>query len=307
MMLISFVSIVAALIVVIAIVLSVLYAYKTYNSIDNVLDRILSRDEGLHSEITGEDRLSKLTHKASRIMDMYISEAAQTKKDKENIQTFIADMAHQMKTPLAGISMYTELLLEGKTSIEDQDEFLERIKHGTENLHWMMESLIKMSRLEVGAIQLMPVCQNIKKTISGSIASVLAAASKKNIKIEVDNFEDIPLLHDKKWTQEAIVNILENAIKYSDIDGKIYIAVKVLSLHTKIIITDYGMGIEKDDRHKIFKRFYRGKNTKDLEGAGLGLYIVALIMENQSGYVLVDSIVGEHTTFTLFLQNCKQK
>jgi len=317
------IPIVSVLLAIATIIACFLYARKTYNAVDNVLDRILSRDEGLYNEITGsevlptaksaysrpfslgfnENRISKLAHKASRIADMYIFETSQTKEEKEVIQGFISDMSHQMKTPLAGISMYADLLLEGHTSENEQHEFFTRIKHGTDNLQWMMDSLIKMSRLEVGAIQLSPVRQNIRETISAAIASVLAVASKKNIEIEVISFEDVPLLHDKRWTQEAIVNILENAIKYSDVDGKISVGLEMLPLHTKIIVTDYGIGIDKNDWHKIFKRFYRGKNAKTADGAGLGLYLVTLIMEKQGGYVMVDSTVGEHTTFSLFLQN----
>jgi len=306
-----------AAIIVIVVILCFRYVRKAYNSIDEVLDRILMRDEyeglpiakpaftSLFSSRFNENRISKLTHKASRIMDMYISEAVQSIEEKETIQGFISDMSHQMKTPLASISMYADLLLEGNTTPAEQLEFYSRIKSGTDSLQWMMESLIKMSRLEVGAIQLFRTCLSIKQTISASIASVLAAASIKNIDIRVVEFEDVLLLHDKRWTQEAIVNILENAVKYSNKDSMIQIAVEPLPLHTKIIITDYGVGIDKSEWHLIFKRFYRGKNAKSTEGAGLGLYLVSLIMEKQGGYVMVDSVVGEYFTISLFLQNDK--
>jgi len=290
---------IAVLLVIVAGFACYLYARKAYNDVENILDAILAGERQF--EATGEKRVSKLAHKAGRIMDMYISETAQTKQEKELLQGFISDMSHQMKTPLAGIAMYADLLIEGNTSPTEQAEFLTRIKSGTDNLQWMMESLIKMSRLEVGAIQLSPVCQNIKQTITDSISTVLAAAAQKGIEIEVGDFEDVPLVHDKRWTQEAIVNILENAIKYSS--KNICISLEALPLYTKIIITDYGIGIDRSDWHLIFKRFYRGKNAKAADGAGLGLYLVALIMEKQGGYVMVDSVVGEYTSFSLFLQN----
>ena len=281
------------------------YIKNEFTSIDNVLDRILAKDPHLRREMTSEARVSKLTHKASRIMDMYISETTQTIKEKEIIQGFISDMSHQMKTPLSGISMYADLLIEGNLDEAQQLEFLSSIKNGTDNLQWMMDGLIKMSRLEVGAIELAPICQNIKQTISDSIGSVLAAASKKNIEIVASDFIVTSLLHDKKWTQEAIINILENAIKYSKPDSKIQISIEPLPIYTKIIISDNGIGIDKSDWHLIFKRFYRGKNARNTDGAGLGLYLAALIMEKQGGYIMVDSIVGKFTSFSLFLQNCK--
>lgn len=282
------------------------YVMKAFNAIDTVLDRILSKDTSLFSDTTGENRISKLTHKARRIMDRNVSEVAQTKEEKETIQGFISDMSHQMKTPLSGISMYADLLLEGNLSVEEQNEFLSRVKSSTDKLQWMMDSLIKMSRLEVGAIQLTPVSENIRQTISDAIGSVVAAASRKNINISVADFEDTPLYHDKRWTREAIANVLENAVKYSVPDSEIEVSVELLPLYTKIVITDHGIGVDKSDWNMIFKRFYRGQSVKDNEGAGLGLYLAALIMEKQGGYIMVDSIPGDFTSFSLFLQNCKK-
>lgn len=300
------VSAVAIVCCVLTIIFCRRYVLKAFNSIDAVLDRILSNDAGLFSETTGEDRISKLTHKARRIMDMGVSEAAQTKEEKETIQGFIADMSHQMKTPLSGISMYADLLLEGNLSVKEQREFLSRVKSSTDKLQWMMDSLIKMSRLEVGAIQLAPVSENIRQTISDAIGSVVAASSKKNINICVADFEDKSLYHDRRWTREAIANVLENAVKYSAPDSEIEVSVEPLPLYTKIVITDHGIGIEKSDWNMIFKRFYRGQNVKGNEGAGLGLFLSALIMEKQSGYIMVDSVPSVFTSFSLFLQNCKK-
>ena len=280
------------------------YVLKAFNSIDAILDRTLEQGSFSHPEITGDDRVSKLTHKASRIMEKYTSQSLQTKEEKGTIQSFISDMSHQMKTPLASITLYTDLLLEGRLESEEKQEFLSRIKSDADKLQWMMDSLIKMSRLEIGAIRLTPTCQNIKQTISDSITSILAVASRKNIDIKVNDFEDRTLFHDKKWTKEVLVNILENAIKYSDSNSTIQISLESLPLYTKVIITDFGIGIKKADWHLIFKRFYRGENAKDIQGAGLGLYLATLIMEKQGGYIMVDSLVNEYTSFILFLQNC---
>ncbi len=281
------------------------YVAKVYNSIDTVMERILAKDMSEPLETVRDNRISKLTYKANRIIEMCILDVTQNKKEKEVIQGFISDMSHQMKTPLAGISMYSELLLEGNLSTDENEEFLYRIKAGTDKLQWMMDSLIKMSRLEVGAIQLAPAEGNVKQTILESIHSVIAAASKKNIEILVSDFENYLLYHDRKWTSEAITNILENAIKYSPADSSIEVAVEQMALYTKIIITDHGIGVEKEDWNLIFKRFYRGNNGMEIEGTGLGLYLSSLIMEKQGGYIMIDSIPGKFTAFSLFLQNSK--
>ena len=281
------------------------YVAGTFNDLDRVLDRILAKDSSLKREITEDSRMSKLTHKASRVVDLYRSHMAQTKEEKETIQGFISDMSHQMKTPLSSISMYSDLLIEGHLSEEEQQEFLVRVKSGTDKLQWMMDSLIKMSRLEVGAIVLLPVMAGIRQTLTDSISGVVALASNKNITIKVTPFEDMLLYHDGKWTREALNNILENAVKYSPPDGTIEVSLERLALYTKIIITDHGPGIEKGDYNLIYKRFYRGTNVKKEEGAGLGLYLAQLILEKQGGYIMVDSKPKVFTSFSVFLQNCK--
>lgn len=298
--------------IVIAVILcslTVLFSYrhvrKTFDSIDRVLDSVLARNTEFPFE-AADNRLSKLTHKAVKIIQMDTMDISQTKQEKEIIQSFISDMSHQMKTPLSGVAMYTDLLLEVRITEAEQQEFLSRVKTGTEKLQWMMDSLVKMSRLEVGAIELSPVPAGIKQTISDSISAVYGAAGKKNISIQTAYFEDIALLHDRKWTSEAITNILENAVKYSPSGGEINISAETLPIYTKISITDYGIGIASDEWNSIFKRFYRGRNAKGVDGAGLGLYLASLVFQKQGGYILVDSKPGKYTTFSMFLQNCKK-
>lgn len=302
-----------AITIIIAIAISfltVLFSYryirKAIDSIDQVLDSVLARNTELLFETAADNRHSKLTHKAVKIIQMNKMDISQTKHEKEMIQSFISDMSHQMKTPLSGVVMYTDLLLEGCITEAERQEFLLRVKTGTEKLQWMMDSLVKMSRLEVGAIELSPVPTGIKQTISDSISAVYGAAAKKSISIQTAYFEDILLLHDRKWTSEAITNILENAVKYSPTGGEINISVEPLPIYTKISITDYGIGIAPDEWNSIFKRFYRGRNAKGVDGAGLGLYLASLIFQKQSGYILVDSNLERNTTFSMFLQNCKK-
>ena len=312
----------------IVIMLLVRRTKQTLREVDAVLDCVLKGEAPLVSETVAENRVSKLSFKAGRVIEMYTKEVNQTKLEKETIQGLLADISHQTKTPLASISMYTDLLLEEELSVAEQREFLLRTKNSTEKLQWLMENLVKISRLEVGAIQLAPAFSDIQPTITKAIQAVLPAADKKNIEIVLADFPPQLLYYDPKWTQEALVNVLENAIKYTpkgeeqdtgdehaDVKsdgvengdntsrkGKIEVKVQPLSLYTKIMITDYGIGIRQDEWHLIFKRFYRSQTVKDVEGAGLGLYLATLIMEKQKGYLMVDSVVGKFTTFSLFLQ-----
>lgn len=281
------------------------YVEKTYSAIDAILDNVLAKSTHSAVPMEVDSRLSKLTHKAAKIVQMNNADLSQTKQEKEMIQSFLSDMSHQMKTPLSGIAMYTDLLIEGNLAPEEQQEFLSRIKTGTDKLQWMMDSLVKMSRLEVGVIELSPVPTSIKQTLSDSIGMVFALAAKKNITILTADFDDIALLHDRKWTVEAMTNILENAVKYGNPDSEIHISIETLPIYTKISFTDYGIGIDRAEWNSIFKRFYRGQNAKDENGVGLGLYLASVIFEKQGGYILLNSEPGEYTTFSVFLQNCK--
>ncbi len=296
----------AGLICVLTVLLSRAYVRRAFNSIDLVLDNVLNKKKIEPKLKLADSRISKLNHKAYRVLAMYVTDAVNAENEKETVQGFISDMSHQMKTPLSGISMYSELLFNGNLSENESREFSYRIMGLSEKLQWMMDCLIKMSRLEVGAIELSPKMNPIRKTIGKAIESVVSAAAKKDINICVSNFKDIELYHDRKWTAEVIANVLENAVKYSPNDSEITISVEPLTLYTKVIVTDYGIGIDESEYNLIFKRFYRSQKTRESEGAGLGLYLATLIMEKQGGYIMVDSRVGEFTSFSIFLQNCKK-
>ena len=277
---------------------------RIINAADAVLDGILARDFSGAAFSSEESRVSKLAHKANRITAMLSAEADAAKAERDTVQGFISDMSHQMKTPLSGIAMYTELLLEGSLSSDNASEFLSRIMLSANKLQWMTDSLIKLSRLETGAIAPSPANESIRQTISEAVSVVLGEADKKNIAISVEDFADHAVFHDRKWTAEALVNVLDNAIKYSPQDSEIIVRVDALQQHTKITIQDSGIGIPKHDWNNIFRRFYRGQNVKDREGVGLGLYLVRVILESQGGYVLVKNVDGGGAGFDLFLRNC---
>ena len=279
---------------------------RAYGAVDAVLDDALAGREAAPLAADRDTRLSKLAHKAAKVARLREAAACQVEREKETIQSFISDMSHQMKTPLASIRMYTDLLGEGGLSQEEREEFLRYTRENTDKLQWMTDSLIKMSRLEIGAIELTPVPAGIRGTIADSISSVQGAAARRDVTIRTESFPDAAALHDRRWTAEALANILENAVKYSAPHGQVVIGAERLPLFTKVVVTNWGRGIAPEEQSAVFRRFYRGKNAGDTDGAGLGLYISSLIMEKQGGYILVDSVPGQRTSFSLFLQNCKE-
>jgi signal transduction histidine kinase len=278
---------------------------KTYDEIDEILDMAINKNSNIPIDITKENRKSKLVHKAIQLVKSVNNEISSVVSEKETIQVFISDMSHQMKTPLASLTMYTDLLLEENVFGDVHQEFLLRMKSNTDKLQWMMNNLMKVSRLEIGAIIPIPASASLRQTILDSIGIIYNASEQKNIKVTLIDFNDVNVLHDRKWTGEAMVNVLENAVKYSNHGSEIVIKVETLTLFTKISFTNYGIGIDASEWNKIFHRFYRGKNVVGYEGAGLGLYLTKLILEMQGAYIMVDSKINNYTTFSIFLQNCK--
>jgi len=295
--------IVASLICILVIYFSRKYVAKMFDTISYILEQILSKKDNIAISEVKDSRQSKLAYQAKSIIEMINRDINKTEEEKQIIKELISDISHQIKTPLANISMYTDILLNQNLNEDEYREFLMRTKEQSEKIDWLMKSLIKMSRLETGVIDFTPDYENIKETIANAVSSVYSQASNKSIEITVEEFDDIKLLHNRKWTCEAITNILENAIKYSPEFSNINIKIIPLEIYTKIEITDQGVGIDKKDFNSIFKRFYRGENVSDYKGMGIGLYLSQLILSKEGGYITVKSELGKGSTFSVFLQN----
>lgn len=258
---------------------------RCYDEVEEVLDGVLARREVVPRSDTADTRLSKLVHKAEKIAAVTTVSVEKTRRDRDTIQCLISDLSHQMKTPLAAIALYAELLQDEELPREKRREFLSRMGDNTAKLQWLTDSLVKISRLETGAIALSCHGAALGPTVDAAVHAVSAAAGSKHIVVKTTSFTSISVFHDTKWTGEAIANVLENAVKYSPQHTQITVSVEALPLYTKVNIRDEGCGIAPEEWTAIFKRFYRGKNAAKTEGAGLGLYLTALILEKQGGYL----------------------
>ena len=268
---------------------------KMYQTIDRMLDEVLNREVVTVSDIK-EGEISALASKVIRL---------QEKMEKEQVKGLISNMSHQLKTPLANVMMYRELL-EGEDSTAGQKKmFLSKMELQLEKIDWILRSLFKMVGLEQGAIIFESAPSSLRKTLLSAVNAVYEKAEKKNIEIITEPFEDCTLYHNDKWTAEVFVNILENAVKYTETAGKIYIRICPMELFTEIQIEDNGIGIRETELADIFKRFYRSKDVEKKEGSGIGLYLSRLILEKEKGYMTVKSVYGKGSCFSVFLQNCQ--
>ena len=273
-----------------------------YRKINRILEQLIERRK-IDDIPFNESELSLFYHQIKMISHKLDIEIGRADLEKEQIKQLISNISHQLKTPLANVMMYEELLSSNDLTKEQQSNFLHKLKTQTEKIDWLLESLFKMSKLEQNVIEFDVEKEGIKKTIRNAVSTVFEKAEEKNIDIHVMEFEDVILLHNPKWTLEVFVNLLENAIKYTSF-GLIEISLEQLETYSIVHIKDNGIGISKEDIPHIFERFYRSKNAEQTEGSGIGLYLSKMILEKEKGYLTVKSELGKGSIFSVFLQNC---
>lgn len=277
---------------------------KMYRTIDRMLDEILDGEPVSQSDIR-EGEISALAAKAKRIQEKVDSGIIRAEEEKEQVKSLISNMSHQLKTPLAGLMMYREMLEDEGLDVETRRRFLEKMKGQSEKIDWILQSLFKMVNLEQGAVVFEAEALPVRDTILDAVTASLDKADRREIEILTETFEDRILWHNRKWTAEVLVNLLENAVKYTEPGGRITISVRPMEMYTEIAVSDTGRGIRQEELTEIFKRFYRSRDVENIEGSGIGLYLSRLILEHEKGYITAASVPGEGSTFSVFLQNCQ--
>ena len=275
----------------------VLFSDKLCETIDNMLDGT-SAPPQVYEE---ENLFYKINHRLVRLYEVMRENRESVAKERADLQELISDISHQVKTPIANLQMVNATLLEQSVTEEKRQEFLQASSGQLEKLDFLMQAMIKTSRLETGVISLDRKVQPIYDTLAAALGGILLNAEKKAIHVNVECSSDVLLAHDKKWTGEALFNILDNAVKYTPAGGTIRVSVQSWELYVKIDITDSGKGIAESRQGMIFKRFYREEEVHDVEGIGIGLYLAREIISMQGGYIKVTSALGSGSTFSVFL------
>ena len=271
------------------------------NDICETVDILLEEREPKNFFSYEETVISKVQNKLLQYYEKMKEERQQSRQDKQTIQELVSDISHQVKTPIANIQMITGILNQHDLPCDKQHEFLNLMAVQIDKLEFLMQSLIKMSRLETGIFVLHLQETRLSDTIAGAVSMILAEAEKKNIQLQADCNSKLTVKHDPKWTAEAIGNILDNAVKYTPEGGTISILVRPWQFYTRIDISDTGIGIDQENYNAIFQRFYRAQEVTTEQGIGLGLYLARGIIARQNGYITVKSQKGKGSTFSVFL------
>ena len=276
------------------------YRHRTRRIMEN-LNRML--DIAMQGDFTqehfDESMLSSVETKLAHYLTASATSAKNVQAEKDKIKTLIADISHQTKTPIANILLYTQLLRE-QSLPEESQPCVESLESQSRKLQSLIDALVKTSRLESGIIALRPSAGNLASVIQSAVSQLTPKAEEKGISIVTES-TDAEAVFDSKWTEEAIFNLLDNAVKYTPAGGAIRVSVTSYELFSAIHIRDTGPGIPEEEQPKVFHRFYRGMEHQNEEGVGIGLYLVRQIAEGQGGYVKVISEKGMGSTFSLYL------
>lgn len=303
---INLVTKVSIVFIITIILIGIAFIYFVRKKVDKIikdLDYIVDNAINNENIITGykEDRLSLLENKMFRYVNITKSNKKIIEEERNKVKSLVSDISHQTKTPISNILLYSELILENNSLDDYSKEILEDINEQAERLNFLIQALIKMSRLESNIIQTSIKNNSIEEVILKSVQKVYKNAEDKEISIISNCNKELRACFDIKWTIEALVNVLENSIKYTNNGGGISIDVISYELFKRIDIKDNGIGIDENEINNIFKRFYRCKNAKTYDGVGIGLYLSREIISMQGGYIKVSSEINKGTTISIYL------
>lgn len=274
-----------------------------YHTLDGLLDTVLKGGQADEVEWK-EGSAYALSYKIVRIREKLDLEAANSKKEKEQVKQLISNLSHQLKTPLANVMLYEDILLEKKDMPKaEREKFIMQMKTQTEKIDWILNSLFQMVKLEQDVIEFTVGAYPIKKTLACALSTVYEKAVKHGVRFIMHKFQDKELYHNPEWTAEVFINLFENAVKYSPPDSVVEIRFETYEMYSVVLVRDYGIGIAEWEQQKIFQRFYRGENAGNVQGCGIGLYLAKLIIEKENGYITVESAQGRGSCFHVLLQN----
>lgn len=280
------------------------YRRRTRQTLERLNRMVDAAIQGTFTENSfDESLLSAVESKLAHYLAASTVSAKNVQQEKEHLKALIGDISHQVKTPTANILLYTQLLSEQPLSQESR-LCVDALEGQTKKLQSMMDALVKTSRLESGVIALHPTYGKLYRVLEAAVSQLAPKAAAKGIAITLESTE-AEAVFDSKWTEEAISNLLDNAVKYTPTGGSVSITVTDYHIFSAIHVRDTGPGIAEEEQPKIFQRFYRGQAHAESEGVGIGLYLVRQIARAQGGYVKVCSQVGSGSTFSLYLPKDK--
>lgn len=285
-------------ILIVSLILSLLYFGKIYKDIKDMTDYVYNSSEGRNFEMKNrnqEGQIGLLKTELIKMINILKEKVELLNNEKIFLNEVISDISHQLKTPMTSLIILNDLMYEDLPK-ETKIEFLDKIKSQLNRMEWLIKSMLKLSKVEAKVIDFEKKEVKVSELIKKSISPSLIPMEIKNIELTVNGDENISYIGDINWSCEAIVNIIKNCVEHTDINGKINISYEENPLYCEVVIKDSGEGIDKKDLPHIFKRFYKGKSSKD-DSVGIGLAMAKSIIESQNGDIYVKSEKNKGSEF----------
>lgn len=292
-------SIVLILLLVTGTAIFFLCRKRLYLQANKVISQYIDGDFSNHLPQNSEGAIFQLFSSVEQLATMLKSKNETEHKSKEFLKNTISDISHQLKTPLAALTMYQEIIAGEPENAEIVKEFSAKMGSSLNRMNQLIQSMLKITRLDSGNIVFEKSRCSVSNLIAHSIRELTTRAENENKQIIVEKSPDEQLTCDMEWTGEAIGNIVKNALDHTVSGGVIHISWKRTPAMVRISIADNGEGIAEEDIHHIFKRFYRSRHTLETPGIGLGLPLAKSIVEGQGGFLAVQSKLHRGTVFTL--------
>lgn len=270
---------------------------RTLARVEEMLDRAV--EGGFSCEHYDETRLSRLEARMARYLSAGGAAREALSRERDELQSLVSDVAHQARLPASNLLLYSQLLSEAPELSGRSRELAAQLEGQAEKLRFLMEALVKVSRLESGIIALRPRAQGVSRLLQALDFGL--AAAQKGVRLEIADAAEISARYDLKWTLEALSNLVDNAVKYTPPGGKVRVSAHAYELFARVDVRDSGPGFSEDESAKLFARFYRAPGAAEQPGLGLGLYLAREIAAREGGYIRAKSAPGQGATFSLFL------
>ena len=277
----------------------VLIQEKELKEINEYIKEVNNKNYSLKIEDNKDGELSRLRNELYKTTVILREAAENSEEEKEKLSIAIADISHQLKTPLTSIRIMLDNISDNPDMPQEiREDFIQDISKQVEHMSSLVISLLKIAKFDAGTIKMENEEIDAKKLIDSVINNLAILIEIKEIEVITKIDEKAIFIADYKWQQEALTNILKNAIEHSQPKSNIYIIVENAIIFLKIKIKDEGQGIEQKDLKHIFERFYRAKNCNE-DSIGIGLSLAKTIIEQNNGYIKATSEVGKGTLFEI--------
>lgn len=293
-----------AAISVLAVIVIIIGCHKKNDAFCRTLNRTLDdmiAGKEVVFQVSRETMEDKLRLKLKRLYEILYDRSREAAGERQEMQSLISDISHQVKTPVANLRMYHDILESRDLTGGERETLVGQLGRQVEKLDFLMQALVKLSRLEAGVIGLKPERALLSDILARALGDVCLKAEQKGIALSVDCPEELSVWCDPKWTAESFFNVIDNGVKYTQAGGRLHVTARRQELFVMVSVNDNGPGISEEETARIFRRFYRGEKAGGEEGIGIGLFLAREIVSRQGGYIVVKSREGQGAEFQIFL------